>query len=143
MEKKTIYAVSIVAVLFLALFTFSLVDIGLLQEIEENQKYIYASEARGISMGEEIQNGDLILVLKKDSPNFDAQVGDVLVYYYEEKGYFVAHRLIKKTETGFYLKGDANPNSEFIEKDYVIGEVLGIAPRNPLGRWTVNYALEN
>ncbi|MFW6120238.1 MAG: S26 family signal peptidase, partial [Petrotogales bacterium] len=89
-----------------------------------------------------IKNGDVLVILESDSPNFDTRIGDILVYLYNGDT-LVAHRLYNENPSGYFLKGDANEQAEFVPKELVVGKIIGIAPQNPIGRWSVQYVAEN
>ena len=142
---KVIVVCMVVAVAVIACL---LMDPLLYLQVVDNREYLYASPSLGISMLPTIQSGDVLLVLEKESPNFNPAVGDVLVFWFELYGEFVpvAHRIYRVEGDVFFVKGDNNDEvdvQERVEWDRVIGVVFDVAPRNPLGEALYSSLLEN
>jgi signal peptidase I len=84
------------------------------------------------SMEPKIMPGDIVLVEKATSDSVD--VGDVVMYYYED-GINITHRIIKKTEesgvTQFVTKGDNNPipDPDIVNSNQIKGRVIGMVPK--------------
>ena len=74
-----------------------------------------------------IKSGDLLVVAKKDSPYFNPEPCDILVYIYDEN-IAVAHRLVAIRGNTYILKGDNNDYYEVVPEDRIIGEVIEIIP---------------
>jgi len=100
------------------------VDHGYIQMLEENKEWIYASTAIGMSMEPTISSGDRLLVLKKDSPDFHLDTGDIVVYLREDM--VIAHRLVSRNNCNFFVKGDNSEEIEQITCDQIIGKVIKI-----------------
>lgn len=73
------------------------------------------------SMKPEIQIGEMVIVKKKQ----DYQEGDIITYQVNHS-YFVTHRIIEKTEEGFFTKGDFNntKDEKIIKKEEIQGKVI-------------------
>jgi len=122
-KKLVIYLCIFATLVLLSMFIFNpLIKLG-----KYDTRYIYATEAYGYSMLPNIHSGDLLIVAKKDSPYFNPEPYDVLVYIYNDN-IVVAHRLIKVQEDYYICKGDNNPYCEVVSKDRVIGEVVEVIP---------------
>lgn len=65
---------------------------SLIQTLNENKKYLYATVGIGISMEPTINNGDTIIILNKEAPEYSIAIGDILVFHQESL--VVAHRVI-------------------------------------------------
>ena len=90
-------------------------------------RYLYATQAYGYSMLPTIHNGDLLIVAKKDSPYFNPEPYDILVYIYNDS-IAVAHRLVAIRGNIYIFKGDNNNYYEEVPEDRIIGEVIEIIP---------------
>lgn len=73
------------------------------------------------SMRPEIQIGEIVMVKKKQ----DYQEGDIVTYQVNQS-YFVTHRIIEKTEKGFFTKGDFNntKDEKIVQKEEIQGKVV-------------------
>jgi signal peptidase I len=96
-----------------------------LQTFQENKEYFYASTSMGTSMYPTIKQGDTLLIMEKEHPDFTINVGDILVY--ERNGTAIAHRVVGRYMCcGFFVKGDNSQIIETIYYDQVIGKVVEI-----------------
>lgn len=59
-----------------------------------------------------------ILLAKEIGPD-DLQVNDIGIYENPQKKNLINHRVIIKTEEGYYFKGDANKYLEYVPKEFV------------------------
>jgi len=73
------------------------------------------------SMLPEIEIGEMVVVKRKK----DYQRGDIITYQVHHS-YFITHRIIEKTEEGFYTKGDFNntKDEEIITQEEIQGKVI-------------------
>lgn len=73
------------------------------------------------SMKPEIQIGEMVIVKKKQ----EYQEGDIITYQVKQS-YMVTHRIIEKTEEGFFTKGDFNntKDEKMIKKEEIQGKVM-------------------
>jgi len=73
------------------------------------------------SMLPEIEIGEMVVVKRKK----DYQRGDIITYQVHHS-YFITHRIIEKTEEGFYTKGDFNntKDEKMIKKEEIQGKVM-------------------
>jgi len=92
-----------------------------------DSRYLYTTQAYGFSMLPTIKSGDLLVVAKKDSPYFNPEPCDILVYIYDEN-IAVAHRLVAIRGNTYILKGDNNDYYEVVPEERIIGEVVEIIP---------------
>ena len=76
------------------------------------------------SMYPVLKIGDVIMI--SDIKPEDLRIGDVIVYYKPGTGQLIVHRIVKKTQSGVYTKGDANPG---------IDVWCPIPYENIVGRW--------
>jgi len=123
-------------VIYICIFgVICLVSMAILHPLFELQKYdskyLYTTKAYGFSMLPTIKSGDLLVVAKKDSPYFNPEPYDILIYIYDEN-ITVAHRLIRIHGDYYICKGDNNPYYEMVSKDRVIGEVVEVIPSDNL-----------
>lgn len=135
-NSKIITVLTVVALLGLILVV---VDIPLICKAYNKQDYIYTSVGLGWSMEPYIQNGDTIVILTNDYPGFFANVGDVLVFQYDNMA--VAHRIYNIQNGRYYVKGDGNINADtwIIDNSAVIGKVIGIVDSNNIvTRYIIN-----
>lgn len=125
--------ITTIIILLCTILIFS-VDFPLLYLINENKNYVFTSKAIGYSMQPTIQNGDILVILSKNSPCFNPRVGDILIYSKDDT--LIGHRIISIRNNEYLVKGDYNTGFDtLVSKQQVVGVVIGIAPRNPLGRW--------
>jgi len=128
--NKNLLIVTLAIVAIVVGITF---DIPLYIQAEQEKSYIYASEAIGVSMEPAINTGDLLIIEKKESPDFNVKIGDILIFEYEGK--LVGHRLINIRDNVYCTKGDNNNGFEEIKEEQIIGKVIGIISRyNPIGQ---------
>ena len=111
------------------------------QVAKYDYRYLYATDAYGFSMLPTIHSGDLLVVALKDSPYFNPETGDILVYSYNEK-INVAHRLVRVEGDYYIFKGDNNNYYEKVPEDAIIGEVIEVIPSsNPIAQYAVQGLL--
>jgi signal peptidase I len=137
-NNKIITVLVVVALSFVVL----VVDIPLIYEVYGKQDYIYTSVGVGWSMEPYIENGDTIVILTDDYPGFFANVGDVLVFQYNNMA--VAHRIYNIQNGNYYVKGDNNENVDpwIIDSDSVIGKIIGVVGNgNIVTRYAINQII--
>lgn len=59
-----------------------------------------------------------ILLVKEIAPE-ELRVNDIGIYQHPEKKNFINHRVIIKTQEGYYFKGDGNDYLEYVPKEFV------------------------
>jgi len=136
-QNSKIIAVLTVVVLLAVLLV--VVDIPLICEAYGKQDYIYTSVGVGWSMEPYIENGDTIIILTTDYPGFFANVGEVLVFQYNNMA--VAHRIYNIQNGKYYVKGDNNVNADpwMIDSNAVIGKIIGVVDGgNVITRYIIN-----
>jgi signal peptidase I len=138
--NKTIIVFGVLAIL--AIVIVASANPALIQTINEHREYLYATVGVGNSMYPHIQSGDLMVIMKKTDPLFKINIGDIIVFRYEDV--LVAHRVILIQDNNYYVKGDNNPNADaIIVKDNVlIGKVIEIVSHdNLIGKAVVGAML--
>ena len=128
----------LIAVFIAAGVIISSVSPSVIQTIQENREYLYATVGIGTSMYPHIENGDIMLILEKDSPGFSVSVGDIVVYEMEEK--IVAHRVVVITNSKYHVKGDNNDEIDrVLTMDEIIGKVVSVVDNgNFIGKTIVS-----
>lgn len=123
-NKKKIAIISFVAI-FIVLFFFA--DFGTLFMAYQNKDYCYLSTGVGNSMEPTISDGDMLIILLSYSPDFSLDVGDILVYNYDDS-IVVGHRIIDIRGDRYYVQGDNNPlrDSVVVDGSLIIGKIIGI-----------------
>jgi len=118
--------ITVLIIVVLSVVMLVVIDIPLIREAYDKQDYIYTSVGIGWSMEPYIQNGDTIVVLTDDYPGFFANVGDILVFQYNDMA--VAHRIYNIQNGRYYVKGDNNVNADpwMIDSGAVIGKIIGV-----------------
>jgi len=118
--------ITVLIVVVLSVVMLVVIDIPLICEAYDKQDYIYTSVGIGWSMEPYIENGDTIVVLTDDYPGFFANVGDILVFQYNDMA--VAHRIYNIQNGRYYVKGDNNVNADpwIIDSGAVIGKIIGV-----------------
>jgi signal peptidase I len=125
---------AIISIVCIGLFVVS--DAPFMYEIYEHRESLYASTGIGYSMEPTISNGDTIIILTKNAPDFSVDVGDILVYQNTD-GFAVAHRVYNIDNNRYFVKGDGNKNvdSWFVSESQVIGKVIGtVSKYNVIGK---------
>jgi signal peptidase I len=137
-KKLKFYQIIIILSIIMLVFFIILDPIGLRNCIM-NKHYMYMTELQGKSMEPFLHDGDIGLVMIKNSPNYDLRIGDVAVFYYESEDVVVGHRVIAITDGYIMTKGDNNVYLDPpIESEYVIGELVGTIPKyNTVKIWFV------
>ena len=131
--------ITLLAVVVLLVVVLVVVDIPLICETYNKQDYIYTSVGIGWSMEPYIENGDTIVILTDDYPGFFANVGDVLVFQYNNMA--VAHRIYNIQNGRYYVKGDNNVNADswMIDSSDVIGKIIGVVDSgNIITKYIIN-----
>ena len=118
--------ITVLTVVVLSAIALIVIDIPLICEAYNKQDYIYTSVGVGWSMEPYIENGDTIVILTDDYPGFFANVGDVLVFQYNDMA--VAHRVYNIRNGNYYVKGDGNENADswIIDDSAIIGKIIGV-----------------
>lgn len=77
------------------------------------------------SMAPAIQTGDAIIIHKERA----YEEGDIITFYQEEL--YITHRIVKKQDTQFTTKGDANNASDPVQVDQeeIYGKVAQVVPK--------------
>ena len=86
------------------------------------------------SMVPTLNVGDVILMEPVDPK--DIKVGDVIIFYKPGSDQLIVHRVVKKTNSGLYTKGDANVAVDWwvpLPYEYVVGRWTGFKIPNWLG----------
>jgi len=121
---KPLTLIAIISIILITIIVLHpLIELG-----KYDYRYLYATRAYGYSMLPTIHSGDLLVVALKDSPYFNPEVGDILVYSYNEK-INVAHRLVAIRGDIYFFKGDNNNYIEEVPEEAIIGEVIETIPR--------------
>lgn len=122
-RSPIILAVFILFFIFLLIF----IDIGTLFVAYQNKDYTYLSTGVGTSMEPTIHNGDMLIILEKYSPEFDLDVGDIVVYWYTDDN-IIGHRIIDIRNDKYLVQGDANLRRDniLVEDDMVVGKIIGV-----------------
>lgn len=73
------------------------------------------------SMMPEIEIGEMVVVKREK----EYRKGDIITYQVKPS-YFITHRIIEKTEEGFYTKGDFNntKDEQIIKQEEIQGKVI-------------------
>ena len=81
--------------------------------------------AAGVSMSPFIKNGDIITVAPKNKSPIS--LGDIVAFIHHETGRLVVHRVIKKVESFFIIRGDNTPLEDgLIPLSNVLGKVTSV-----------------
>jgi len=117
------------------------IDFPVLSEISEHPECFYASNVIGLSMYPHAYTGDTFIIQTKDHPDFNIEIGDILIYTNGE--HVVGHRVIGITSNYFVVKGDANPVCEIVYPNQIIGKVFKTISRyNPIGQFVFQRWLD-
>jgi len=137
-KNLKLYQIIIILSIIILVFFIVLDPIGLRNCIL-NKHYMYMTELRGKSMEPFLHDGDIGLVIIKDSPNYDLRIGDIAVFYYESEEVAVGHRVVAITDEYIITKGDNNIYLDSpIELEYIIGELVdSISKYNTVKIWFV------
>lgn len=139
-KKKITIALFIIGII---VFLFA-IDVAFVADVYSKRDYVYCSTGVGTSMYPYIKNGDTLVILTKDSPDFDLDVGDVLVYVYGSSA--IAHRIYRIENSRYFVKGDNNAFTDegFVTDNQVIGKVYNVIDQNNiLQKATVEYFINN
>ena len=131
--------ISVLVIVVLSVVMLIVIDIPLIYDAYDKQDYIYTSVGVGWSMEPYIQNGDTIVILTADYPGFYADVGEVLVFQYNDMA--IAHRVYNIRNGNYYVKGDGNENADswIVDNSAVIGKILGVVDSNNfITRYAIN-----
>lgn len=133
----------IIIIIVLAAF-FIILDPIAIHSYVHNQHHMYVTELVGSSMYPNIHDGELGIVIIKESPDYDLEVGDVAVFYHEQADCMVGHRVILITEDYVYTRGDNNNYVDPpVEKNLVVGELIDHIPEyHFVKRWLAVSILE-
>lgn len=68
--------------------------------------------------------GDIIVIHKQN----EYEVNDIVTYSYQDA--LITHRIVKETEDGFMMKGDANNvvDDEMVKREQIVGKYLFVIP---------------
>ncbi|MBE5762329.1 MAG: signal peptidase I [Clostridiales bacterium] len=77
------------------------------------------------SMSGAIEVDDMVVIKEKS----DYETGDIITYF--SGNTLITHRVVEKTDEGFYTKGDANntPDPKIVDRESIVGKVVLIIPR--------------
>jgi len=126
------------AIALISMIVVSSANPALIQTINDNRKYLYATVGVGTSMYPNIQNGDILVIMKKTDPNFSINIGDIIVFKYNDL--VVAHRVFLIQDGRYHVKGDNNPDADtiIVTNETLIGKVVGtVSHDNPIGKAVV------
>ena len=78
------------------------------------------------SMEPVLHRGDLLVVVGEKEP----QIGDIVIYQSEASKFTIVHRIIKKENGGYIIKGDNNagPDPGVVSKEQIIGKAVFAVP---------------
>jgi len=80
------------------------------------------AKVEGNSMYPTIKDGNYVLILKKDVPDFNISIGDIVVFYDNETNKYVSHRVIDINGETIITKGD---NNMFFDDEITYSQVRG------------------
>ena len=105
----------------------------------ENRDNYGIAEIVGYSMYPQMYDGEYVLYMTPEHPNFDINIGDVVVYYNEEAGVYVAHRVVNiYNEDGVEYVLTKGDNNYYYDKpitaDDINAEVVDVIP-NAFEKW--------
>ena len=122
-ELKPLTLITIISIILITIIVLHpLIELG-----KYDYRYLYATRAYGYSMLPTIHSGDLLIIALKDSPYYHPDIGDIMVYRYDN--FFVAHRLVAMRGDTYFFKGDNNNYIEEVPEDAIIGEVVETIPK--------------
>lgn len=126
-------SVIIFVLLFASILCVS-VDFGVLHEVSQHPEYFYASKTVGFSMYPQVYTGDMFIIQTIDSPGFEVNVGDIIVF---DSGHSnVGHRVLEIHQNYYVTKGDNNNGHEIVQSSQLIGRVYKTIYRtNPIGQF--------
>ena len=91
-----------------------------------------AFEVKTGSMKPTISPSDVIIVKSEKNPN----VNDIITY--KNKGDFITHRVVEKSDNNYITKGDANNTRDgAITSDEIVGKVAHVLPKFGIIRKTI------
>lgn len=104
-----------------------------------NRDYYGIAEVVGYSMYPQMYDGEYVLYITTEHPNFDIKVGDIVVYYNDEAGVYVAHRVVDIYSANgveyVLTKGDNNNYyDEPVRIDEIKAEVVDVIT-NDFEKW--------
>lgn len=106
------------------------IDLPFMLSVREKKDFIQVTNGVGYSMYPFIDNGDKLVVLMSDYPDFDVNAGDIIVYYDQDIGY-VGHRIYDISGDRYFVKGDNNDFSDkTIRSSQIVGKIYGIIDRD-------------
>lgn len=120
---------------------------GFLSEEQEYGEYYYTANIHGSSMYPYMQEGDIAIIQDCNYPEFNVDIGDIVVYYSNTEGDYIAHRVVLITHidgnTRYYTKGDNNPSIDigYATTDNVLGKVVRVAD-NWFEKWCYNVIMQ-
>ena len=122
---------SIVLFIFAIITFLLLINVVFVSNIYMDQEYLFASTGVGTSMEPYIENGDTVIVITADHPDFDIKVGDVIVYYMDD-GTAVAHRVYHIDDERYFVKGDNNELRDqwSVKENQIVGKVYEVIRHN-------------
>ena len=101
---------------------------SLVQTLNEDKRYLYATIGIGESMYPTIKNGDTIIVMNKNSPDYSISIGEILVYH--QGILIVAHRVFYIGDDFYQVKGDNAPSITIVFEKDVVGRVISTVDKN-------------
>lgn len=134
MSKSLVICITLLVCFFLFISSNPL----LMKQVYDNKEYIVISIGMGSSMEPRISQGDRVVILVKESPEFHLSVGDVAVYVHEQR--LIAHRVIAIQNDMYLFKGDNVPHiDQMVSEDEIFGKVIGTVERhNVFGLFLLN-----
>lgn len=102
-----------------------------LQYSDFERNDFFTAEVHGNSMYPTIEDGDYVLVVK----TYNISVNDIIVFFDEDTGKYIAHRVVSIEDNTILTKGDNNNfYDDEITKREIIGKVIKIM-NNKLDLW--------
>lgn len=142
----------IMFVVIIFLLMFSVIGFGFIEEMDRHGMHYYDATAGSDSMSPIICHGDLLVIMKSSHPQFDIQVGDIVVfttseeYYDYQSGTPIAHKVVliteKYGENVYWVKG--NINQEFdpwgLSENEINGKIVRVVDHdNGLEKFLVDW----
>ena len=143
-KKQISFPTKIIIIIIVLAAFFIILDPIAIHEYINNQHHMYVTELKGSSMYPNIRDGELGVVLIKEAPDYNLEIGDVAVFYHEQADCMVGHRVVLITEKFVYTKGDNNDYVDPpVEKTFVVGELVDHIPEyHFVKRWLAESILE-
>jgi len=137
-EYLTLTVIGVFALFMLLIVLIMMITVPISNDFS-NRDYYYISEVYGYSMYPTISNGDYVVIVDNDHPNFNIKNGDIVVYYNQDLDLYIAHRIVYSyTANGmeyFVTKGDNNNYyDDPITYNQIEGKVMHVI-KNDAEKW--------